>query len=118
MKKTLVRHKFTGDLGEVLMVDGEKRVRLDRPGVSTTYAYDVHTWEDEPERELLSRLQIARIAYEADRALCLAVGDHKGARLEWRAMHDDARVKFMKDGPPAADRRLALYKHILKFFKE
>jgi len=66
-----LRHSTTGDLARVVQKDGELFIKPDLPGSPVYYPYT--RWRDFRIEENAKKLppgSWARVAYEADRALC------------------------------------------------
>jgi hypothetical protein len=68
-------------------------------------------WTPEVVRRELSKFAIARVAFEADKALCKELGLHGVARRIWDKLTDAQRQAFVKDGPVGqhAGRRRIVY---------
>lgn len=98
---TWMRHKETGDMGQVVEEDGDWWIRPNIPGSPVRYpATQAMRWSVEQQPRKLPPGSYARIAYDANRALCeihpelkkpvdwLSLGAHEKAR--WI----EARVQF------------------------
>lgn len=91
-----------GQLGRVVVMDdGKLGVRLDRGATVQIEPYHPQVWHNEDAPPKLQMMQLARVAYEADRALRVARGEY-GAK-EWMSMREQDRLAWSQGGPPAAD---------------
>jgi len=92
-----VRSRRDGQLGWLeTRADGVRVVRLDRRDLQ--YApWNPNGWQlDKPAP--MAEIQIARVVYEADRALRLALGEY-GVK-DWRDMREPDRVAWIAGPPP------------------
>lgn len=111
---TYLRHKNTGDLAQVVVHEGKVQIKPDLPGSPVYYPATLYyNWIVEPKAKQLPPGAFARIAYEADRALCEIHPELK-RQPEWlsldtnkRAAWIEARIKM--DNPL----RLELYNCIM-----
>lgn len=99
----------------VEMEDGAKGVKLDR-GTGPTAESIVIPWRanqwEEVEEPRLQPMQVARCAYEADRALRIALGEY--GVPEWQSLRENPRVDWLRNGPPKEDTtRRRLYAAVL-----
>lgn len=108
---TRVRSRNDGQLGWVAEHEGRKMVRLDRRG-AIYVPFNEQQWK--PDTELgLEPMQVARVQYEADRALQTVMG--KYGLPEWIALKREAdRQVWMNEPEGASAERLALYRAIGK----
>lgn len=68
---TYWRHKETGDLYKIIEADGKKWIRRDLPNMEIKLSLsNLHKFSEEKHAKRLMPGQIARIAFEADCALC------------------------------------------------
>jgi hypothetical protein len=99
---------------------GNQVVRLDRPtGIGAenrTVPYKEDQWKAAPD-EPLPPMSIARICYEADKALRHSRGEYTIA--DWQSIYDRPAGRDWMLGPPkgASDERKAFYAHIRKFWE-
>lgn len=93
-----VRSAVDGQLGYLVEDGGGVRVRLDRPREEIYKRYDPHQWPDAEDTRDLSKMQIARITYEADRAYRLACGEAASVVKDWISMKDEERIQWLKRG--------------------
>lgn len=111
-----VRSTRDGQLGKIVeSAEGGLAVRLDRRE-EMLVPYRPQTWVPD-ERAKFTAMQIARVAYEADRALRLVMGEY-GVK-DFVSLKDAERVATMK-GPVAPDgsvRRL-LFKAVSMALKD
>lgn len=90
---------------------GRLAVKLDRRH-ETVVPFRKDEWIEETERPI-SPIQVARIAYEADRALRTILGDY-GVK-EWGILPEPDRVRMLNGPPKGADpRRVTLWTAITK----
>lgn len=107
------RHVTQGHLGYLVQKDGRDYIQFDRVGEPVLRHFKHEEWIAEAEPRPLSDIAIARIAYEADRALCRALGMPQ--TKDWLNLHDDERVSFLHNGPPSAVRQglwLAIHAYV------
>lgn len=98
-------------------VNGKEVIRLDRGKSEELVPYRDNIWQPVDSDRPVTRQQVARIAFDADRQLCKQLALHGEARIEWASLTDAARIKFVKDGPPAdPPLRRKLYEAILGCF--
>lgn len=106
-------HVKTGDLGWMVVQDGEKYIRLDRPNQEILKPFRPALWREERAYRPLTRHQLAVIAFEADKKLCLALGLQDKARKDWLNLTADERIAWMDHGPTKPAERATLYKAIM-----
>ena len=96
------RHGTTGDLGWLVLRDGKDWIRLDRGEGADEHLRPFRRldWIEEHEHREMSQAHIARVAFEADKALCMALGMHERGQLDWMKLSDEARIKWVDRGPP------------------
>jgi len=112
---TRVRNIMTHQQGWIVESEGGGLgVKLDRREL-TVVPYSPGQWEEDTERPL-APIQVARIAYEADRALRSVEGSY-GVK-EWAAILEPERIRWL-GGPPkdATPARIRLYNAIMGAFK-
>lgn len=97
------RHVRDGSLGYLVQKDGRDFIQFDRVGEPVLKVFKHDDWIAEAEPRPLSDVAVARIAYEADRAYCRALGMPNVK--DWLNLLDDERVAFMHNGPPSAVRQ-------------
>lgn len=112
------RRKTDGQLGFMVEVDGKEVIRLDRPSEpGAVERFSDQRWEPVSVDRPVNRSQVARIAFAADRALCLMLALHGEARKEWVGLSDKERIAFVQGGPPAdPPLRRELYQAIVALF--
>lgn len=111
VERELVRHRVTGDLGYLVKRSGKVMVRLDRPAQEILRKHDAD-WIEEERQLPLAQIHVARVAFEADRALCAALSMHEHARKTWNQLSDPERHAWIAKGPVAPIERRALYRHV------
>ncbi len=108
------RNAQTGDRAFLVRRDGKDAIRMDRGPVEDIRVFNDREWvEEDPDIPDFSEIQIAKVTFEADKALCYQMGDVKKARREWLSLLDDQRIKWMREGPQEP-RRKKLYAAIKK----
>lgn len=82
------------------MVNGEKRLKLDRGESSPTVDFDGGKWQplEEPEREL-SPVQVAFVLHATDQAMARILGDFTFQEKQWLSM-SPAEQQEVFDKPP------------------
>lgn len=120
-KRRWCRSHSDGQLGYVVEKEDSNGVvrqmfRLDRPQEELLRPYNENNFTDEADRPI-TKMQRARIAYESDRALRMALGEAQLGIPEWVALKDEQRIKF-RDNGPNGDQRAALYDVIMAHFSD
>ena len=112
-ERTYYRSTEHGQRGYLVKTDdGKDMIRLDRPMEVILEKPGDH-WKLDTQVYPMSEVQIAQVAFVADRALCGALGKHKDSREEWLSLTDRARLKFMREGPCTGDVRDELHDAIV-----
>ena len=115
---TYVRHNQTGDLAQIIEKDGKLVIKPDLPGSPVFYAISsLHNYRVELRAKRLPIGSWARVAYEADRALCDIHPELKRQK-EWIALSPLDRAQWIegraKLGHPL---RVDLHNMILKLLE-
>lgn len=93
---TPVRHMKTGDLGKIVEKDGELFIKPDLPGSPVYYpATMIYNWQIEKYAKRLPTGSWARVAYEANRALCDIHPDMKRQK-EWMSLHPLEKASWIE----------------------
>lgn len=93
---TYVRHSRTGDLAKVVMHDGKLAIKPDLPGSPVYYPYTrIHEYNVETRPHKLPPGSWARVAYEADRALCDIHPELK-RQPEWNSAHPQTKAAWIE----------------------
>lgn len=104
-----------GQRGWLVRRAGADMIRLDRPQEELLLPFRQDGWVREETARLMTPLQVAMVALEADRKLSQIIGDHKDAKREWISMKEAERTEWAASGPaekhPA---RIALFDAIQK----
>lgn len=110
------RHSQTGDRGYRVRRNGKDMVRLDRPEELLQTLVENGQWVRDEYGSLFVPEQIARVAFAADRAMCVLVGLHAESRTVWQDLPDKVRHSFVAHGPPksAHPARRRLYDAIVE----
>lgn len=115
-KRIWYRSRTTGDRGYIFQ-DGDKtKIRLDRPNDDVTRTFVAGEWIEEEEVRNFTPMQLAQVAYAADRQLCSFLGLHTEAKKEWLSLREEPRIQFMKKGPQgsqSSEIRQDLYQAIM-----
>lgn len=108
------RNRQTGDLGYLVRRDGKDVICYDRgAGTIGEMTRPISSdWVAEPVRKLVSVTALSRIAFEADKALCWALGLHEQAKKEWLSLPEKERLQWLKEGPAEPQPRADLYEKI------
>lgn len=104
----------TGDLGYMVRREGKACIRLDRPLQEIIRPYRKNQWKPDVEHRPLTKFQVTRIAFEADRQLCLTLGLHDKAKREWMSLTDEQRIAWSDGGPTDKVERVKLYRSVMK----
>lgn len=119
-EERVLRHVTEGTIGH--HVEGSDRIRVELPGGRVIWkAYHEQQWipQNDSEMRPMSPAQIARVCFDADRALCLVSGMHKEGRLTWEAMFEADKATWIEVGPQnVSEIRLELYRAIRKALKK
>jgi hypothetical protein len=115
--RKLVRHRQSGDLGYLVKRSGKLMVRLDRPAQEILRKYGTDEWADEEQVLPLAKIHAARVAFEADKALCGALSMHQHSRKEWMKLSEQERHRWMATGPVEPLSRTALYRAVMDVLK-
>ncbi len=100
-KRVYYRHLETGDRGFLVERDGLPAIRWDR-AMSSDTTHQLDRWKKEvDEAPLFSAHQIAMIAFDADKAVCRALGQVDIAKRLWVDLTEKQRRDWMTDGPKA-----------------
>lgn len=100
LSRVYYRHAITGDLGWLVVRDGKDKIKLDRPNEDLCKPFVPSEWIPELEHRPLTRFQAAQVAYLADQRLLMLMGNFQ-VRKEWNMQHEDYRIKWSEEGPPA-----------------
>ena len=104
------RNRKTGDRGYKVRRDGVEMIRLDRG--SQEIILKMAEFDPDHERRPINRGQLAIVAFEADRALCRALGKHKQAAKQWPSLSEEERRTWLTTGPTSSLIRKQLFKSI------
>ena len=116
------RNRQTGELGYKVIRDGINKIRKDRPMEDLCTPFSDTQWKPEEERRPLTEHQLARIAFAADKEMCVFLGLHERSRQEWLSMSESAKFGWVKEGPAGEDgstpERVMLFESILEGLAE
>ncbi len=107
------RSTTTGDLGFMITQEGQPFIMLDRPNERIIKPWRKHEWIVELEHRPMTEAQIAQVAFEADKKLCLLLGMHDKATREWMSLYEEQRIEWTTDGPKGNRYREHLYRSIM-----
>src|SRR6476646_6409785 len=111
--RELYRSAQTGELGYLVRRGGLSMMRLDNPRQEVLRRYAPGEWLAEVVQRPLAAIHAARVAFEADRALCRELGLHAHAKREWGKLRDGERQMYMTNGPRTPPARVALYASVM-----
>lgn len=111
--RVYLRNAQTGELGWLVRRGGKSVVKLDRANQEVTKRYVAAEWTAEETQRPLAPIHAARIAFEADRALCRDIGLPLHAKREWGSLRDGERQLFISKGPKEPPARVQLYAAIM-----
>lgn len=109
------RHRQTGDRGRLFYEGVAPFMQYDRPS-GAKIPYRENDWIEEVDAPPLSRGQIARIAFAADRQFLYFTASYAKAKREWTALTDDERIHWNEKGPGGKNvdpKRVELYQKIM-----
>lgn len=107
------RSRTTSDRGYLYQEGNATRIRLDRPNDEVTRPFVMGEWIEEVEVRNFSPMQMAQVAFVADRLLCMFLGDHVQSKQPWLNLREEKRIEFMKKGPLGDGIRAELYDAIM-----
>lgn len=98
-QRVYYRSTKDGELGWMVERDGARYIQLNRPMEEVLRFYNENEWIPETEHRPVSRAALGRVCYEADVALCRALGLHGATQKTWLDLTDKQRIAWMKRGP-------------------
>lgn len=116
--KPYYRHRLTGDRGYLLERDGKPYIRLDRPAEIIERLFVPGEWIEEFELRNFTEVQMATVAFEADKKLCLYLGLPTESSAVWLNMPEQKRISFMREGPKAPNIRCELWEAIMNVLRK
>lgn len=91
-----LRHGKTGDLAKIVAHEGHMMIKPDLPGSPVYYPMSrLHEFNVETKPNKLPPGSWARVAYEADRALCDAHPEFKRQK-EWHSLHPEVKAAWIE----------------------
>ena len=102
-------HILSGDYGWLVRREGKDVIKLDRPGLDEIRPFDVQDWRSREEVRPMSPGQLAKVMFDADKALCLALGLRDTAKIEWLSLKPEKRRAWIEVGPSEPPIRAQLY---------
>jgi hypothetical protein len=115
-QRTYYRSAEDGQRAYLVKRGGKDMVRLDRPMEEILRPLD-GSWRPDTQTYPFTAHQVAEVAFAADRALCRTMGKHLDAGKEWLSLKEQARIKWMEEGPSTGDIRDDLYDAIMGTLK-
>lgn len=104
-ERSYYRSRINGsDVGWLVRRAGKDFIRLNVPQDTNLRPYRADDWISEKAPTKLVAGASARIAYEAHCALCEALRHHRIGRRQWMSMPQEARMKWIKEGPQLMDK--------------
>lgn len=117
-ERVYYRHQSSGQLAyQVTRLGRKDMLKYDRVNEEIIVAYRPAEWAIEREWRPLTKASVARIAFEADKALCFGLGLHDKAKKEWLSLDDREKQLWMESGPTKPPIRADQYKLIIKNLK-
>lgn len=93
---TYLRHSKTGDLAKVVEHEGKMAIKPDLPGSPVYYPISRYVeFNIEEHAKKLPPGSWARVAYEADRALCEMHPELK-RQVEWNSLHPQTKAAWIE----------------------
>ncbi len=93
---TYLRHEKTGDLARVVQHEGKMAIKPDLPGSPVFYPMSrLSEFKVEESPKKLPPGSWARVAYEADRALCEIHPEFK-RQIEWNSVHPQTKAAWIE----------------------
>lgn len=93
---TYLRHERTGDLARVVEHEGKMAIKPDLPGSPVYYPMSrAHEFIVEEQPRKLPPGSWARVAFEADRALCDIHPEFK-RQVEWNSVHPQTKAAWIE----------------------
>lgn len=93
------RHAKEGSNGWKVYRGGRPHIKLDNARADNCLFYREQDWIADTEHRPLTKWAIAKVAFEADKALCIALGLVDKSKREWRNLRDETRQAWMDQGP-------------------
>ena len=113
---TYVRHEKTGDLARIVEHEGKMAIKPDLPGSPVYYPINrMHEFIVQESPKKLPPGSWARVAYEADRALCDIHPEFKRTK-DWNSLHPLEKAGWIERRPKFDNvLRLELYNLVCNF---
>lgn len=111
------RSATSGQRGWKVLRGKNVYIKIDRPEQDIEQLWREGDWIAEKERRPLTKWQIAKVSFEADRELCRVLGLVAASKREWHSLKEEIRQDWMREGPAGstaeATMRQALYDTIM-----
>lgn len=112
------RHVKEGNHGWKVYRAHRPHIKLDNPRMDQCLLYREQDWIANTEHRPLTLWAISKVAFEADKALCIALGLVDKSKREWLSLSDSKRQQWMEHGPrgttPEDKVRQKFYRALMK----
>lgn len=112
------RHVKEGKHGWKVYRDHRPHIKLDNKQLDVCIIYREQDWIADTEHRPLTKFAIAKVAFEADKALCIAMGLVDKSKREWLNLRDENRQAWIEKGPrgstPEDRTRQSLFQAVMK----
>lgn len=102
-------HVLSGDLGWLVRREGKDVIKLDRPGLDEVRPFSASDWNLRHEVRPMAPGQVAKVMFEAHKALMLALAIHDKSKVEWADLSPEKRRAWIERGPTKPPIAAALY---------
>lgn len=117
-EKTWYRHQSDHAKGWHVRRAGIDMVKRDLPPSAQEQISRMDKgWVLDREHRPFTHYQISKTAFEADKALCFAMGLHREARRQWENLRDEERAKWVNEGPRGGGLRAELWAAMMAVLK-
>lgn len=107
-------HGQTGDRGWLVRREGKDCIKYDRSSEDIVRPFRPGEWKQVAEKRPMTRMQLAQVAFAADRQLCLYLGMPEKAKVKWMDLREQQRINWMRVGPRVNDIRITLFESIME----
>lgn len=112
------RHVSSGNHGWKVYRSHKPHIKLDNKLLDNCQLYREQDWIADTEHRPLTKFAIAKVAFESDKALCIALGLVDKSKREWINLRDETRQAWIEKGPrgttPEDKRRQGLFQAVMK----
>lgn len=92
-------HSKEGHRGWKVLRGGRPHIKMDNPAFDHVIVFREQDWRPETDHRPLTRWAIAKVSFEADKALCVALGLIALSKREWIDQREEARQAWIDGGP-------------------